>query len=113
VQLAQRVATEPLELSAGTVEPGELVALLIAAANRDPAAFDDPQRLDLGRTPNHHVGFGTGIHACLGAALARLEADVALPALLARWPRLRLDGRPRWRPTFVLRGLATLPVRWD
>ena len=113
VQLSQRVALEPLELSAGAVAPGELVALLIGAANRDPAVFDDPDRLDLGRTPNPHLGFGTGIHACLGAALARLEADVALPALLTRWPRLRLDGRPRWRPTFVLRGLARLPVRWD
>jgi cytochrome P450 len=107
------VAIEPIELSAGTVAPGEIAALLIAAANRDPDVFADPHRLDLGRTPNHHLGFGTGIHACLGAALARLEADVAFPALVTRWPRLRLDGRPRWRPTFVLRGLARLPVRWD
>ena len=113
VQLSLRVATEPLELSAGTVAPGELVALLIGAANRDPAVFDEPDQLDLGRTPNPHIGFGTGIHACLGAALARLEADVALPALVTRWPRLRLAGRPRWRPTFVLRGLVSLPVRWD
>ena len=113
VQLAQRIATEPLELSAGTVEPGELVALLLGAANRDPDVFDEPHRLDLGRTPNPHAGFGTGIHACLGAALARLETDAALPALVSRWPRLRLAGRPRWRPTFVLRGLSTLPVRWD
>ena len=112
VQLAQRIATEPLELSHGTVQPGELVALLLAAANRDPEVFDDPHRLDLGRTPNPHVGFGTGIHACLGAALARLEADVALPAVLARWPALRLAGRPVWRPTFVLRGLSSLGVAW-
>lgn len=113
VQLTQRVLLEPTELSGRTLGPGELVVLLLGAANRDPAVFDDPHRLDLRRDPNPHLGFGFGIHACLGAALARLEAAVALPAVLRRWPRLRLDGRPRWRPTFVLRGLSSLPLRWD
>ena len=113
VQLAQRVAIHPIELPGGTIAAGELAVLLLGAANRDPDVFDDPQNLDLGRSPNAHVGFGTGIHACLGAALARLEADVALPAIVRRWPRLRLDGTPRWRPTFVLRGLASLPVTWS
>jgi cytochrome P450 len=113
VQLTQRVLLEPADLSGHTVEAGELVVLLVAAANRDESVFADPHRLDLRRSPNPHLAFGTGIHACLGAALARLEAAVALPAILDRWPRLRLDGRPRWRPTFVLRGLSSLPVRWD
>jgi len=113
VQFTQRVVTERTEVGGTTVEPGELLALLLGAANRDPTVFADPQRLDLARDPNPHVGFGTGIHACLGAALARLEADVAVPAILRRWPDLRLDGRPRWRPTSVLRGLSTLPVRWS
>jgi cytochrome P450 len=113
VQFTQRVVVEPTTVGGEAVEPGELLALLLGAANRDPAVFAEPHRLDLARDPNPHVGFGTGIHACLGAALARLETDVAVPAVLRRWPDLRLDGRPRWRPTFVLRGLSSLPVRWS
>ncbi len=113
VQFTQRVVLEPIELRGTTFGPGDLLALLLGAANRDPDVFADPHRLDLGRHPNPHLGLGTGIHACLGASLARLEADVALPALVRRWPDVRLDGRPRWRPTFVLRGLASLPLRWS
>ncbi len=113
VQLTQRVLLEPMKLAGEMVEAGELVILLLGAANRDPAVFAQPQKLDLHRDPNPHLGFGFGLHACLGAALARLEAAVILPAVLERWPRLRLAGRPRWRPTFVLRGLSSLPLRWD
>ena len=113
VQLTQRVLLEPMKLAGEMVEAGELVVLLLGAANRDPAVFAQPQKLDLHRDPNPHLGFGFGLHACLGAALARLEAAVILPAVLERWPRLRLAGRPRWRPTFVLRGLTSLPLRWD
>ena len=113
VQLTQRVLLEPMRLAGEMVEAGELVVLLLGAANRDPSVFAHPQRLDLHRDPNPHLGFGFGLHACLGAALARLEAAVILPAVLRRWPRLRLAGRPRWRPTFVLRGLSSLPLRWD
>jgi cytochrome P450 len=89
-----------------------LAALLIGAGNRDPKVFDDPDRLDLSRSPNPHLSFSTGIHHCLGAALARLEAEVAVPALLRALPGLELDGRPKRRETFVLRGFTELPVRW-
>lgn len=112
VQFTQRVVLEPMTVGGVDLAAGELLALLLGAANRDPDVFSDPHRLDLARSPNPHVGLGTGIHACLGASLARLEAGVTIPAMLRRWPDLRLDGRPRWRPTFVLRGLASLPVRW-
>jgi cytochrome P450 len=83
---------------------------MLAAANRDPAVFTDPDRLDLGRDPNPHLSFGRGIHFCLGAPLARLEAQIALPMLLERFPRLRLAGEPEARPTWNLRGVARLPV---
>jgi cytochrome P450 len=74
--------------------------------------FARPDELDVGRRPNPHLAFSAGIHHCLGAALARLEAAVTIPAILAALPDLRLEGRPRWRDTFVLRGLTTLPVTW-
>lgn len=112
VQFTQRVVIEPMTIGGCALEPGELLALLLGAANRDPEVFDEPQRMDLGRDPNPHLGFSTGIHSCLGASLARLEAGVMIPAVLRRRPDLRVDGRVTWRPTFVLRGLAHLPVRW-
>jgi cytochrome P450 len=83
---------------------------LLGAANRDPAVFADPDRLDVGRSPNPHLGFGAGIHYCLGAPLARVELQVALGTLLDRVPRLALAGEPVRRPEFVIRGLSTLPV---
>lgn len=112
VQFTLRVVLEPMNVGGVDIGAGELLALLLGAANRDPDVFDDPQRLDLSRQPNPHVGFGTGIHACLGAALARLEAQIMIPAVLRRWPDLRPDGPATWRPSFVLRGPATVPVRW-
>jgi cytochrome P450 len=93
------------------VKPGESVRLLLGAANRDPEAFTDPDRFDIHHTENRHVAFGKGLHFCIGAALARVEGQVVLPALLRRFPDLELvDSEPRWRPTFVTRQLATLPV---
>jgi len=87
------------------------VICLTAAANRDPAVFADPRRLDLGRAPNPHVGFGGGAHFCLGAALARLEGRIAIGTLARRFPRLRLlDPKPEWRPSFTIRGLRRLPL---
>jgi cytochrome P450 len=86
-----------------------LIALL-GAANRDPEQFKEADRLDLTRDPNPHLSFGRGIHFCLGAPLARLEAQVAIGALVARFPRLRLGGRPRRSPTVTLRGLSRLPL---
>ena len=76
-----------------------------------PMSIGSPDRLDLTRTPNPHLGFGLGTHFCPGAQLSRMEARAAIPALLARFPRLELAGEPVWRQTFILRGLERLPVR--
>jgi cytochrome P450 len=113
VQMTQRIAIDEVEVGGTTIPPGALIVLLLAAANRDPQAFDHPDDLDLSRSPNHHLAFSSGIHACLGASLARIETGVVIQQLLERPPRLRLAGRPRWRDTFVLRGVRSLPVAWD
>jgi cytochrome P450 len=110
VQWTGRVATVELELGGRRIAPHQSVIGILAAANRDPEVFADPDRLDIGRDPNPHVSFGRGIHFCLGAPLAKLEAQVALPMLLDRFPDLRLAGEPEPRPTWNLRGLARLPV---
>jgi cytochrome P450 len=110
LQLFERTATAPVRIGAVTVEPGQKVAALLGAGNRDPAVFADPDRLDLGRTPNPHLGFGAGIHFCLGAPLARLELQVALATMLAELPGLALAAEPTRHPTFTHRGFATLPV---
>jgi cytochrome P450 PksS len=101
-----------MELAGTRIARGEIVLGSIAAANRDPAAFPDPDRLDLARTPNRHLAFGGG-HSCIGAPLARLEGAVGIATLLRRLPRLRLavpEERLPWRPGLVLRGLEALPV---
>ncbi|MFL6206884.1 MAG: cytochrome P450 [Acidimicrobiales bacterium] len=113
VQFTQRVLLEDFELDGHVMPAFSLIALLLGAGNRDPKVFDDPDRLDLRRTPNPHLSFSTGIHHCLGAALARLEAELAVPAILRELPGLALDGKPRWRETFVLRGCTELPLRWS
>lgn len=112
VQLTQRIALADLIVDGITIPAGELIVLLVGAANRDPEVFDEPDQLNLARNPNHHLAFSTGIHACLGAALARMETAVVLEQLLIRLPGLRLAAQPRWRDTFVLRGLQSLPVAW-
>lgn len=113
-KLMVREVREPVEMRGRRFAPGERVFLLQCAANRDPEVFPEPDRLDLARRPNPHLGFGFGVHYCLGAPLARLEAQLAIPALLARFPALRVldDARsaPSWRPTLLSRGLARLPV---
>jgi len=110
VQWTGRVAAAEIELGGRTIQPPQSVIGILGAANRDPEVFTDPDRLDLGRHPNPHVTFGRGIHFCLGAPLAHLEAEVAMPMLLERFPRLRMAGEPEQRPTWVLRGLRRLPV---
>ena len=110
LQLFERTATEDTPVGGVTVRAGQKIAALLGAANRDPAVFADPDRLDVGRSPNPHLGFGAGIHYCLGAPLARVELQVALGTLLDRVPRLALAGEPVRRPEFVIRGLSTLPV---
>jgi cytochrome P450 len=111
LSLFQRTAFTDVEVAGVKVRAGERVGLLLGAANRDPDAFAQPDRLDVGRSPNRHVGFGAGIHYCLGAPLARLELQVALTRLLARFPRLALAERPEVRPTFQFRGYRRLRVR--
>jgi cytochrome P450 len=110
LQLFERTATEPVRIGSITVEPGQKIAALLGAANRDPAVFADPDRLDLARSPNPHLGFGAGIHFCLGAPLARVELQASLATLLTDLPGLALAGEPTRHPTFTHRGFATLPV---
>ncbi|HSU14653.1 cytochrome P450 [Longimicrobium sp.] len=114
VELAtERYAREEVEIAGVRVRRGELVLGAIGSANRDSAQFPDPDVLALSREPNRHLGFGIGAHYCLGAPLARLEAQIALPALLTRAPQLRLAvlaDTLRWRRHVFLRGLRELPV---
>ncbi len=109
--LFERWVLEPVEVAGVELPRGAEVALLFGSANRDAAAFDRPDELDLGRDPNPYLSFGAGIHYCLGAPLAKLELGVAFSALLRRVPRLEVVEPPRWKPTFVLRGLEALQVR--
>jgi cytochrome P450 len=110
LQLFERTATAPTTVAGYPLEPGDKIAALLGAAARDPAVFPAPDRLDIGRTPNAHLGFGAGIHYCVGAPLARVEIAAALEALVRQLPELRLAGEPSRRPEFVIRGLRTLPV---
>jgi len=116
VQLTGRVALEEIDdLGGRTIPKGESVLCLLGSANRDPAVYPDrPDRLDIVRPNVRPLSFGGGIHHCLGAQLARIEAEVAIATLLRRLPELRLDNaeNPEWRPTFVLRGLKRLPASW-
>ena len=114
VQATLRVTTEDVELGGQRIEEGSLVLVGIGAANHDPSVFAEPERLDIGRDPNPHVAFGFGAHFCLGAQLARLEGEIALRALVQRFPGLELDTEvPSYRPNPVLRGLVSLPVRFE
>ncbi|MCF3173462.1 cytochrome P450 [Streptomyces sioyaensis] len=110
VQLTVRFALQDAEVAGVPVPAGSTLLLLIGAANRDPAAYEHPERLDIGRAPLRHLAFGQGIHFCLGAPLARLETQIALRMLLARAPQLRLAGEPEWKDHITLRGLSRLPL---
>ena len=101
----------PVTIEGTLIEPGTPVRLLLGSANRDPAQYGEPDRFDIHRESIRHLAFGRGLHVCLGSALGRLEAQVVVPAVLRRFPDLRLiDDQPTWRPSFVVRQLATLPV---
>ena len=111
VQTDFRGALEDCEVNGAPVRRGENVVLLIGAANRDPSAFEEPDRLDVGRSEGSHISFGRGIHHCIGAPLARLEGRIFLEVLLERFASLRLLAeRPAYRGGVVLRGLESLPV---
>jgi cytochrome P450 len=111
VQFTSRILTADMEIGGTTLRAGQMVLLLLAAANRDPEQFPDPDRLDVGRANNKHVAFGLGSHFCLGAPLARMEGRLVFEALLQRAPNLRLDRPPpRYRQNFNLRGLESLHV---
>lgn len=110
-----RVTTETVELAGRRIGAGELVLVALSAANRDPALVADPQVLDLTRRETGHVAFGRGVHHCLGAPLARAELRIALPALLRRFPRLRLAdpaAEVPLRPVSIVHGLTALHVAW-
>ena len=111
VQTTSRTALEPLEIGGNQIAKGDRLSLTLGAANRDPAQFPDPDRMDISRTENRHVGFGFGIHFCLGAALARMEGQLAIGAVIERMPGLRLKSADLvWRDNPILRGLEALPV---
>ena len=114
VQLTGRTALEDVEVGGTLVPKGDAVLSLLGAANRDPAVYPDPDKLDITRQKIRPMSFGGGIHLCLGAQLARIEGEVAINTLLKRLPKLALDDAENadWRPTFVLRGLKTLPASW-
>src|SRR5947209_6038750 len=116
VQLTGRVALEDIDdLGGKKIPKGESVLCLLGSANRDPAVYPDrPEQLDITRPKIRPLSFGGGLHLCIGAQLARIEAEVAIATLLRRLPDLRLDNakNPEWRPTFVLRGLKNLPASW-
>jgi cytochrome P450 len=110
VQLAGRTAAEDMTIGEVVVPKGDTMMLLLAAAHRDPAAFDRPDVFDPVRESMRHLAFGHGVHFCLGAPLARLEARVALSAVTARFPHAKLAGEPVYKPNVTLRGMASLPV---
>jgi unspecific monooxygenase len=110
LQLFERTATAPVAVGDVVVEPGQRIAALLGAANRDPEVFADADTLDVRRDPNPHLAFGVGVHFCLGAPLARMELAESLAALFATYPDLRLADEPVSRGTFVLRGYRSVPV---
>ncbi len=114
-QSAPRTITSDYELRGRQLKQGQLVYVMLGAANRDPEQFAHPDRLDIRRTDNKQIAFGHGIHHCLGAALARLEAPIALRRLIESLPGLRLvpDDPPCWKKSMVQRGLERLPLQWS
>ena len=110
LHLFERTATVDTEVGGVEITKGQKIAALIGAANRDGEVFTNPDQMDLTRDPNPHIGFGAGIHFCLGAPLARLEMGVSLPALWEKYPDMELASEPIRRPTFVLRGYESVAI---
>jgi cytochrome P450 len=113
VQWTGRTTVTEVELAGRTLAAGTELIVMIAAANRDPDVFEDPEQLDIGREDNRHLAFGGGIHLCLGAPLARVEGQEAIGRLVRRFPSLRLvDDQVEWKPTTTIRGPARLQLAW-
>lgn len=110
LQMFDRTATENTQLGGVEIKAGEKIAALIGSANRDESVFERADEMDLKRDPNPHIGFGAGIHFCLGGPLARLEMSISLPALCERFPNMELASEPVRRPTFVLRGYESVAI---
>jgi cytochrome P450 len=110
IHLTARVATENAEVGGTNIRAGDQAIVLLAAANRDPARFTTPDRLDLARADNAHLGFGGGTHSCFAAPLARMLGGTAITKLLAGFKSIELAGDPAWNDTVTLRGLNRLPV---
>lgn len=111
LQMFERWVLEDVELFGSKVPKGQELALLFGSANRDPAVFDRPDELDVGRHPNPHMSFGAGIHFCIGAPLARVELEASFGTILRRFPRMVLVEEPEWKPGYIIRGLKELRVR--
>lgn len=112
LQLFERTAVNDTDVGGVTVRAGQKIAALLGAANRDPAVFAEPDSLDVGRPDNPHLGFGAGIHFCVGAPLARVELQTSMATLLNRMPGLHVAGPVPAHVRFVMRGVAHLPVHW-
>ena len=113
VQATMRYIREGVEIGESKIPAGTLIFVLLAAADRDPAAFAAPETFDITRAPNEHLAFGQGIHYCIGAPLARMEGSIAISALLARYPNIRAAAQEaplKYKGSFFLRGLASLPI---
>ena len=110
LHLFERTATADTEIGGVLIKEGQKIASLLGSANRDETIFDRADELDLTREQNPHIGFGAGIHFCLGAPLSRIEMSASLPLLFERFPNLKLVETPKRRPTFVLRGYESIPV---
>jgi cytochrome P450 len=106
-----RTATADTEIGGVAIKQGQKIVSLLGSANRDEDVFVDSNRMDLSRDPNPHIGFGAGIHFCLGAPLARLEMSISLPELFKRFPTLELTTTPVRRPTFSLRGYESVMAK--
>jgi cytochrome P450 len=110
LHLFERTATADVEIGGVLVKEGQKIASLLGSANRDESVFQKPTEMDLTRDPNPHIGFGAGIHFCIGAPLARMEMTTSLPALMEKYPNMKLASEPIRRPGFVLRGYEQVSV---
>ena len=110
LQLFERTATADTEIGGVAIRAGQKIAALLGSANRDESVFESPTDMNLERERNPHIGFGAGIHFCIGAPLARLEMNVLLPAVFERFPSIELSATPERRPGFVLRGYHSVHV---